>query len=151
MVSRAQARAPLPGSRSARPECEIKLPHGRVKLTLDHTELVDEGGTTLLLVQRLRTGKPSKSEAEKPIYGLYQAASEQEHPEAERRVQILYLSTNEVKDVALNKKQVDKRLEEYDGAIFGILSGQFHPEPSDRECPRCPHYHICPLAEDDPA
>lgn len=150
MVSRAQAREPLPGSRSARPECEIKLPHGRVKFTLDHTELVDEGGTTRLLVQRLRTGKPSKSESDKPIYGLYQAAADEAHPKAERRLQILYLSTNEVKDVALNKKQVDKRLGDYDAAIYGILSEQFQPEPSDRECPRCPHYHICPLAEDDP-
>jgi superfamily I DNA/RNA helicase len=148
MVVRAVNRPPLPNSKSARLECEIALPHGRVKLTLDHTELVEDGSDPFLLVQRIRTGRPSKSEADKPIYGLYHAAAEQEYPKARRQLQILYLSTNEVKDSELKKKQVETRLTNYDDAIVGILNEQFDPEPSDRECPRCPHYFICPLAED---
>jgi DNA helicase II / ATP-dependent DNA helicase PcrA len=148
MLMNALGRAPLPNSRSARPEVEIALTHGRVKLTLDHTELAENSEGTSLLVQRVRTGRASKSEADKPIYGLYHAAAAQQHPRAERRLQILYLSTNEVKDINLSKKQLDNRLEAYDKAILGIRRRQFDPEPSDRECPRCPHYFICPLAED---
>jgi hypothetical protein len=114
---------------------------------LDHTELVEEEAAPFLLVQRIRTGRPSKSEADKPIYGLYHAAAEQAYPKANRQMQILYLSTNEVKDSDLSKKQIETRLANYDDAIVGILSEQFAPEPSDRECPRCPQYFICPLAE----
>jgi DNA helicase II / ATP-dependent DNA helicase PcrA len=148
MVRRAVARQPLPNASASRPEYEIALPHGRVKLTIDNTELVEGGPEPFLLVQRIRTGRPTKSESEKPIYGLYQAAAEQAHPAAKRRMEILYLSTNEAKDFALTKKQLDKRLADYDEAILGILREQFSPEPSDRECPRCPHYFICPMAED---
>lgn len=148
MVGRAVARQPLPNARAERPEYEITLPHGRVKITLDNTELVEDGPEPFLLVQRIRTGRPSKSESEKPIYGLYQAAAEQAHPKAKRQMQIVYLSTSEATGFDLTRKQLDKRLADYDKAILGILLEQFSPEPNDRDCPRCPHYFICPMAED---
>ena len=34
------------------------------------------------------------------------------------------------------------------GNIVGILEEEYPPNPSDRVCPRCPHYFICPQAED---
>jgi superfamily I DNA/RNA helicase len=148
MVERAVSYYPPAQARIARPEFKIMLPHGRVKLTLDHTELVEDGPESALLVRRIRTGRPSKNEGEKPIYGLYQAAAEQAYPHARRQMQILYLSTNETKEFTLSKKQLAKRLADYDEAIQGILLEQFSPEPNDRDCPRCPHYFICPLGED---
>jgi DNA helicase-2/ATP-dependent DNA helicase PcrA len=148
MVERAATYRPVERASIARPEFKIPLPHGRVKLTLDHTELVEDTPEPALLVRRVRTGRPSKSEGEKPIYGLYQAAAEQAYPHARRQMQILYLSTNETKEYTLSKKQLDKRLANYDEAMRGILLQQFSPEPNDRDCPRCPHYFICPLGED---
>ena len=146
MISLAVVREPMTGARSARPEYEIALPNGRVKITLDYTEISEDGSS--LLMQRIRTGRPSKSEMDKPVYGLYHVAGEQAYPKAKRQLEILYLSTNETKGVELKNSQVEKRLADYDGAMAGILTGEFTAAPSDRECPRCPHYFICPLAED---
>jgi len=148
MIDNALGRAPLANSQAAQVEHEIALPHGRVRLALDHAELVEDGKQSHLLLQRLRTGRPTKSEAKKPIYGLYLEAAERAHPRARRQLQILYLSTNEVQEVVLIRDQIKKQLDDYDSAIAGIRHGRFDPEPSDRECPRCPHYFICPMAED---
>jgi CRISPR/Cas system-associated exonuclease Cas4 (RecB family) len=147
MIDNALSRTPLPNSRSTQLEHEIMLPRGKIKLTLDYTELVEEGSETLLLVQRIRTGRPTLSEEDKPIYALYQMAAEQSYPQARRQLQILYIATNEIQEVTLSKKQLDTRLTNYDNAITGIRQKRFAPEPSDRECPRCPHYFICPMAE----
>lgn len=147
MVDNAIGRPRTPNSRPAQAEHEIRLPHGVVQLTLDYAELVEDERESLLLVQRVRTGRPTQSEEDKPIYALYNIAAEQSNPQARRQLQILYLSTNEIKEVSLSKKQLDTRLTNYDKAIVGIRRKRFTPEPSDRECPRCPHYFICPMAE----
>jgi len=101
-----------------------------------------------VFLQRFRTGRPTKKEREKPIYGLLLKAVADAYPEAEPRLQILYLGADYAEDVALNGKQIDKKAEEYNNAILGIKNGEFPPTPDDHKCPRCPHYHICPAAED---
>jgi superfamily I DNA/RNA helicase/CRISPR/Cas system-associated exonuclease Cas4 (RecB family) len=148
MVMNAFRRQQRPGAHAAQTEHEISLNSGRVRLKFDYAELIGDGSNTELVARRLRTGRPTKSEAEKPIYGLYQTAAQQAYPNARRRVQILYLSTDETKDVELTKQQLDNRLKKYDDAIAAILQGNYDPAPDDRECTRCPHYFICPLAED---
>ena len=148
MVMNAFRRQRLPGARAAQTEHEISLNNGRIRLKFDYAELIENGSDAELVVRRLRTGRPTKSEAEKPIYGLYQTAAQQAYPQALRRVQILYLSTDETRDVELTKQQLHNCLKKYDDAIAAILRGNYDPTPDDRECPRCPHYFICPLAED---
>lgn len=148
MVMNAFRRQQLPGMHTAQTEHEISLDNGRIKLKFDYAELIGNGSDAELVVRRLRTGRPTKSEAEKPIYGLYQTAAQRAYPNGRRRVQILYLSTDETKDVELTKQQLDNRLKKYDDAMAAILRGSYDPTPDDRECPRCPHYFICPLAED---
>lgn len=148
MVMNAFRRQRLPGAHAAQTEHEISLNNGLIRLKFDYAELIGNGSDTELVVRRLRTGRPTKSEADKPIYGLYQTTAQQAYPNARRRVQILYLSTDEMKEVELTKQQLDNRLKKYDDAMAAILRGNYDPAPDDRECPRCPHYFICPLAED---
>ncbi len=148
MITRSLTRPILANRRETFSDCEINLKNGTVVLTPDHIELSEDGTNSFLLLQRIRTGRPTKSEEEKPIYGLYHAAATKAHPKGKSRVQIFYLSTNEIKDVELTSNQISKRLEDYDKAIAGILQKQFSPNPSDRDCPRCPYYFICPVAED---
>ncbi|MGI8551584.1 MAG: PD-(D/E)XK nuclease family protein, partial [Dehalococcoidia bacterium] len=100
------------------------------------------------VVQRLRTGRPSKSELEKPLYALYQVAPSEQPQGAPRRVEVVFLSHDVVEEVHFSVKQLQTRLAKYDEAMAGILTAQFPARPNDRECPRCPHYFICPLAED---
>jgi len=145
MVLRAAGRPIRSRGPAVRPEWEVQLPHGRVRFKPDHVEALEDGSE---VVERLRTGRRSSSELNKDIYSLYQVAAREASPQVLRRVQVRYLSTDHVEPVNLSQRTIDTRLGHYDAAIVGILREQFPPQPSDRVCPRCPHYFICPVAED---
>ncbi len=102
----------------------------------------------MLFLQRFRTGRPSKTEIEKPIYGLLLKAATDAYPESDPRLQILYLGADYAEDIPLTAKKVASRVEKYNDAILGIKTGVFPATPDEHECPRCPHYHICPAAEE---
>ena len=144
LVQRAAKRLFTSRGPTTRPKWEVPVGLGRVCLVPDHVEVLDDG---FEIVERLRTGRPTKSEADKNIYGLYAAAREAE-PSVLRNLQIRYLSTDEVKPIALSPSVIKTRLNRYNKAIGGILRGDFPPRPDDRFCPRCPHYFICPKGED---
>jgi hypothetical protein len=110
----------------------------------DHVEQLEDGSE---LVERLRTGRRTKDELDKPIYALYQVAAQQAQPQVPRTVQIRYLSTDEIQPVELKPHGIKSRLAKYDGAIAGILRGDFAPKVDERNCPRCPNYFICPAAK----
>jgi DNA helicase-2/ATP-dependent DNA helicase PcrA len=149
MVTRALSHPVLSSGASARPEWEIELEHGRVRLRPDHVgEPEDEAGGQPV-VRRLRTGRSTKSERDKPVYGLYQKAADLAYPRHEPRLERAYLSTGEVEDTRMEPDTVEGRVKKYDDAMAGIRREQFAPKPDDRECPRCPHYFICPAAEDE--
>lgn len=131
---------------AVRPQWEVALPHGRVQLVPDHVETVEDGSQ---IVERLRTGHPSKSELDKDIYALYLEAARKATPLIRRQVRVHYLSTGRVDPVNLSQKTMDTRLGHYDQALVGILRKEFPPAPDERDCPRCPHYFICPVAEDE--
>jgi DNA helicase-2/ATP-dependent DNA helicase PcrA len=135
------------GGPRMRPKWEVPLTYGRVAFTPDGAELIEEGGRAVRL-QRLRTGRVSSREKDQPVYALYHKAASIEYPGVEKQVQALYLATGEAVDVVLTERQIETGLARYDSALAGILAGDFHPEPSDRRCPRCPHYFTCPAAED---
>lgn len=131
-------------------DLEVTLPAGKVRLTLDHAEVGNESDADdkMLFLQRFRTGRPSKTETEKPIYGLLLKAAADVYPEAEARLQILYLGADYAEDVPLTTKKIASRVEKYNDVMLGIKNGEFPPTPDEHKCPRCPHYHICPAAEE---
>ncbi len=149
MVVQALSHPALASGAFARPEWEIELGHGRVRLRPDHVaEPEDEAGSQPV-VRRLRTGRSTRSERDKPVYSLYQKAAELSYPGREPRLESFYLSTGEVEDARMKSDTVERRVKKYDDAMAGIRLERFAPKPDDRECPRCPHYFICPAAEDD--
>lgn len=148
MITRAIDHFTLHQGQLLQPKWQIRLKPGLVQFQPDRVELSSESSPPILLVQRFRTGRPSESELEKDIYALYQKAAEQAYPDAERQIQVLYLSTNEIQDVSLSSRTITTRLGHYETAITGILCCDFPARPDDRQCPRCPYYFICPMAED---
>jgi hypothetical protein len=148
MLSRALAHYTRPGTYPERPRWEVPLAYGRITFRPDRVELAREEGGTTLRLQRLRGGRPSKSEKAADVYGLLYRAAASEYPQVMVNVQTLYLSSGHVEDVKLDDAQVETRLARYEHAMESISRGDFHPEPTDRRCPRCPHYFICPLGED---
>jgi ATP-dependent DNA helicase UvrD/PcrA len=147
MIDRAFRRRSESRGRALDVEWEIPLTYGKVSLKPDHVEILEEGRNSVALIQRMRTGRRSKKEADKEIYALYQRAVQESDLKAQSRIQILYLATDEVEDVEMSAKKIGSRLEKYDAAMAGILQERFHPTRDDRLCPRCPHYFICPAGD----
>ena len=117
---------------------EIERPGGRIRLRPDYVEKGADGP----IVGRLRTGRPPKK-INDDIYGLYHHAAKRKLGTT-ARVQALFLTTDEAKPVPMSDQMIGNRLEKYDQAITGICTGNFPAKPSDRQCPRCPQYFICP-------
>ncbi len=131
---------------AVRPTWEVSVPHGLIRLTPDHVEVLSDGSE---VVERLRTGRPTKSEVGKDIYALYVTAAQEAEPRVPRSVQVRYLSADQVDPVDPRPGPIKTRLDRYNEAIKGILREDFSPKPSDRICPRCPHYFVCPVGEDE--
>ncbi|WP_269514476.1 ATP-dependent helicase [Brevundimonas subvibrioides] len=104
----------------------------------DRVVLVADGSVR---VQRVRTGRKSKSEAENRIYALLRRGAAQRYPGCRVSVEAYYPATNEAAPMEAGKD--DKLLGEYTDAITGIERGEFHPKPDPQRCPGCPCYFIC--------
>ena len=128
-----------------RPEWEVRVPLGLIRFVPDHVEILSDGSE---VVERLRTGRRTKSELRKDIYALYAAAARDTEPRVSRTVQVRYLTADQVEAIDLRPGTIQTRLNHYNDAIRGIQRQDFSPRPNDRNCPRCPHYFICPLGED---
>jgi hypothetical protein len=148
LIARAVRHARGRVGRSSQPDWVLTLPHGRVTLTPDRVELIEEDGAATVVVQRVRTGRPTASEAAKRIYALYHAAAAAAHPGATPRVEIAYLATDVVEAVSSKPQTIALRVAQYDEAMAGILRGDFEASPDEYVCPRCAHYFVCPQAED---
>jgi len=98
-----------------------------------------------LVARRLRTGRAPKAKPDDDLYALYRAGG---GPGV--TVEVLYLTDDRVVPVEMSGKVVANRLGKYDAAIAAIAAGRFTARPSDRNCPRCPHYFICPAVVTDP-
>lgn len=130
------------------PEWEVELEYGFVKLVPDYVEPSGEAEDATPLVRRIRTGRPSTGEARKDLYALYQRAADEAYPETTPRIERLYLSTGESENARIGRASTMKAcLKNYDKAMADIQQGDFHAKPNDHECPRCPHYFICPAGE----
>ena len=143
LVRRAANRPFKSRGSATRPQWEVQVRFGRVRFVPDHVEVLEDGSE---IVERLRTGRLTKSETRKDIYALYTAAAQDAKPHVRRSVQVRYLTTGQVEPIDLKPGTIETRLNHYNEAIGGILREDFSPRPDDRICPRCPHYFICPIA-----
>ena len=120
--------------------CEWSIPVGRrhVLITPDRVLIGADGSVR---VQRIRTGKKTKSESSKRIYALLRKGARQKYPGRRVSVEAFYLATGEFMPVPAQND--DKLVAEYVDAITGIERGAFHAVPEPRRCPNCPSYFIC--------
>jgi len=125
---------------------DVPLQHGVVRLLPDQVSILDDG---TLVMQRLRTGRLSKSERDKPIYALYQRAA-RAGGTTPQRIELISLTSGASEPIDISPKTEATRLAKYDEAILGLRAGRFLPSPSERNCPRCPHYFICPAGSPHP-
>lgn len=131
----------------SRPEWTVKLTSGTVTVAPDEVDLIDERGRPAVVVRRVKTGRPSKSEADKELYALYHEGATRAHGGV-TRIEIAYLATRTTEPVELTPRKIKLRLQKYDDAMAAIARGEFPTNPSDHACPRCAQYFVCPMAED---
>ena len=127
------------GSSYPREEWHVDVGGGKlVAVTADRVVERPDGS---VLVQRVRTGKRTKSEADKPIYALLQAGAASRFPGRRVGLETLYLG--EGRAVAPRLDKAPKQLTEYGAIISSIESGVFAPEPDTRRCAGCQCYFVC--------
>jgi superfamily I DNA/RNA helicase len=126
----------------------LERPAAYITMTPDYTEFIEAANGATILFRQTRTGKPPIKTPDDDAYALFYAIAAEHFPQARPRVEIFYLSTDEIVELKLSERTVNTRLKHYDEAIGGILAGQFPPEVSDHQCPRCAHFYTCPKAED---
>lgn len=134
----------------SRPEWNVTLTNGNISVMPDEVDLIDEQGRPAVVVRRVKTGRPTKSEADKDLYALYHEAAASAHG-GNIRIEIAYLTTGTTEQVELTPRKVKLRLQKYDAAMAAIARGEFPTNPSDHSCPRCAQYFICPIAEEGPS
>ena len=120
-----------------RREWTVALDGRSITVTPDRVIVGADGSVT---IQRVRTGKKTKSEHDKAIYALLRLGARQIYPGKRSTVETYYLGTGE--RVVQPVKDDGKLLERYSDAIAGIEAGDFHPEVG-RSCPNCPFYLTC--------
>ncbi len=121
-----------------RGEWEIPVGSRLVTITPDRVLITPQG---LVRVQRIRTGRETKSEPDKPIYALLRHGAARRYPGKRISVEVFYLAAR--KSLPTTAKNDDKRLKDYADAIAAIERGEFEPAPDQRTCPNCPCYFIC--------
>lgn len=124
--------------------------------TYDREEwLVDVGGRTIAVtpdrvvlrpdgsvhVQRVRTGRRTKSEPSNRIYALLRRGAIARYPGRRIHIETFYPATGEA--VPAEEGRDDKLLAEYGDALAAIERGEFPADPETRRCANCQCYFIC--------
>lgn len=109
-------------------------------VTVNPDRIITTGDVVRL--QRIRTGRRTKSEGDKPIYGAMRLAAQRRFPGRSIAIEAYYPSDGETRDFGPGKE--DKAVKAFGDAITGIEAGSFPAKPVDvRFCPNCPCYFIC--------
>lgn len=119
---------------------EWAIPIGDKFVTVKPDRVVIEPSGAIR-VQRIRTGRKTKSEPDNPIYALLRRGAAARYQGRSVRVESFYLATGETVPVA--PRDDVKLIEQYAEAIEGIEQGVFTPKPDARRCPNCQCYFMC--------
>jgi DNA helicase II / ATP-dependent DNA helicase PcrA len=117
-------------------EWEVNLDGRSVTVTPDRVVIAPDG---TVHVQRIRTGRKTKSEPDHRIYALLRRGAQARYRGRKISIETFYLATRET--VPVPPRKDDQLLAEYRDAITEIERGEFTPAPEDaRRCPNCQCY-----------
>jgi superfamily I DNA/RNA helicase len=119
---------------------EWTIPVGSRKIVITPDRVLINSDSTVR-VQRIRTGRKTKSEPDKPIYALLRLGAALRYPSKQVSIEIFYLGTRE--RVPVPERNDAKLLAQYTDAIGGIERGEFNAIPEARRCPNCQCYFMC--------
>lgn len=117
-------------------EWSVQLDGKTVTLTPDRVIIAPDGSVR---VQRIRTGRRTKSEQDKEIYALMRRGAAQRYPGRKVMVETFYPGTGERVPAPASAKDA-KAVRTYSDAIRDIELGLFPTTGDTRYCPSCPCY-----------
>jgi DNA helicase II / ATP-dependent DNA helicase PcrA len=120
-------------------EWAVQLDGKTISLTPDRV-IIGADGT--VRVQRIRTGRKTKSENQNEIYALIRRGAAQRYPGRKIVVETFYPASGERAPLPAVTNDM-KALKTYSDAIRAIEGGEFPPTTDTRYCPSCPCYLIC--------
>lgn len=126
-------------ARYDRSEWSVSVGGRDVSVTPDRVVIGTDG---TVRVQRIRTGRQTKSEPDNPLYALLRVGAAAQYGTGRVSVETLYAADAASVPVLVNKNET-ANVDKYRDAITGIENGDFPQERSDRHCPSCPYYFIC--------
>jgi hypothetical protein len=116
-----------------------------LRLPVDEIEGVIPGP---LILRRLRTGRTPKKPDQSMLHALMVEGARQTFG-ANARLKVHYLTTAQTVDMTFTSRVMETRLADCGTALTSIGVGHYPAAPENREdCPRCPHYFICPVVPD---
>ena len=117
----------------------LMLDDHTISVPIDEIEASNDG----TIVRRLRTGRPPSKPDQRHLHAVMLQAGRGEIDRVSH-FEIRYLTTNETVSIPLDGV-MDSRLGDIRTALCDLIVGRFPANPKNREdCPRCPHYFICP-------
>jgi len=128
------------------PAFEVRIGNSSVRVRLDALEVNGDEAPKRAVIRKYKTGKRPKKVDPDNVEILMQVAAEQHYPGAETVVERVYLSDDTTAEVTITAQVIKNRLKKYEEAIDGIRRQKFEPRPK-KECPRCPHFFICPSGD----
>ena len=109
----------------------------RISASIDETEETDRG----FVVRRLRTGRPPVNPDKRHLHAMMLRAVRETFGQVDR-FEIHYLAADETVAIPLDGV-MGSRMGDVAATLQDLATGRFPPKPSE-DCPRCPHYFICP-------
>jgi CRISPR/Cas system-associated exonuclease Cas4 (RecB family) len=147
MVRRTLDYSSKASSKMLRPELKLQVTGGEIIVRPDYVELGEDGAGRQLLIQKLHFGNAPEKPPADDYYALYDAVADQIYPGVRRKIQAMYMSDGVTLEVTVKADRRRDSLRKYERAIQGVLRSEFDPRPTDKHCPYCVGYHICPAAE----
>lgn len=116
-----------------------------LRLPIDEIEGVAPGP---IVLRRLRTGRAPKKPDQGRLHALMAEGARQTFGD-KARLEVHYLTTAQTVDVAFTSQVMEARLADCRIALASLAAGRYPAAPENQEdCPRCPHYFICPVVPD---
>lgn len=124
-------------------EVALSLGGAIVRVPIDE---VDRTGGRLVL-RRLRTGRPPKKGDDRPLHAIMLEAGRQTLGQ-NATFEVHYLTTDTTVSIPFDRVMTS-RIEATRNALSDMANGRFPATPDNKDdCPRCPHYFICPSVPD---
>lgn len=136
LASRFEAYSTLPVT-----DIALEFSNGTVVVKPDFVGIGPDGRIRVSNVRFGRTPAPGTVES---LHIMLAVAAEQEYGAGQVAADVVHLSDEKSFPVPITAARTNRRLQQIDRALGLHAARRFPTKPSKYNCPRCPHFFVCP-------